>query len=102
MAAQALRVVWIGLSSTANCLVPEHVPGPQTPRFITLRERLFDSVTARPYLIAPIAGDDAWIYDRLTQYVGGLSPDSLAQCLHGFGLSVRPRSNFYIMISTSG
>jgi long-chain acyl-CoA synthetase len=42
----------------------------QTPRLITLHERLFDSAAARPTAIALIAGDDTWTYERLTRSRG--------------------------------
>ena len=45
----------------------------QTPRLITLHERLFESAAAHPHAIALIAGDDTWTYDRLARYVGRLS-----------------------------
>src|SRR5258708_27260285 len=53
----------------------------QTPRLITLHERLFDSAAVRPHAIALIARDDTWTYDRLTRYVRRLSQGLLAQGL---------------------
>jgi len=53
----------------------------QTPRLITLHERLFEAAAARPDAIALIAGDDTWTYDRLVRYVRRFSQGLLAQGL---------------------
>ncbi|MGF6483746.1 class I adenylate-forming enzyme family protein [Paraburkholderia sp. JPY419] len=53
----------------------------QTPRLITLHERLFESAEAHPDAIALIAGDDTWTYCRLARYVRKLSQGLSAQGL---------------------
>jgi acyl-CoA synthetase (AMP-forming)/AMP-acid ligase II len=53
----------------------------QTPRLVTLHERLFESAAARPDAIALIAGNNTWTYDRLARYVRRFSQALLVQGL---------------------
>jgi acyl-CoA synthetase (AMP-forming)/AMP-acid ligase II len=86
---RALLVLKTRLSSTANrpsgttamSCPATRFQSNQTPRLVTLHERLFESAAARPDAIALIAGNNTWTYDRLARYVRRFSQGLLVQGL---------------------